>query len=165
VFVNVPGADQIAVIDRASMKLSGTWPVKTASANYPMSLDEVNHRVFVGCRRPAKVLVLDTTSGKENASFEIVGDTDDLFYDAARKRLYVTGGDGFIDVVPTRAAASSRGLRTFQPLRVRVLRFLLPTKVACTSPYRIAETKEPRFACTTCTEEGCPLSHVTAMKE
>ena len=99
VFVNVPNAEQIAVIDRASMKVTSTWPVTTARANYSMSLDEANQRVFIGCRRPAKVLVLDTTSGKESSSFEIVGDTDDLFYDAARKRLYVSGGDGFIDVV------------------------------------------------------------------
>jgi hypothetical protein len=55
--------------------------------------------LFIGCRRPAKALVLDTVSGKEISSFEIVGDTDDLFYDEARKRLYVSGGDGFIDVV------------------------------------------------------------------
>jgi DNA-binding beta-propeller fold protein YncE len=81
------------------MKVTGTWPVKTAGANYPMSLDDANRRVFIGCRRPAKALVFDTTSGKETSSFEIVGDTDDLFYDAARKRLYVSGGDGFIDVV------------------------------------------------------------------
>jgi DNA-binding beta-propeller fold protein YncE len=99
VFVNVPDAQQIAVVDRPSMKLTGTWPVTTARANYPMALDEANHRVFVGCRRPANVLVFDTRSGKETASFEIVGDTDDLFYDAARKRLYVSGGDGFVDVV------------------------------------------------------------------
>ena len=99
VFVNVPSAGQVAVVDRASMKVTTTWPVTTARANYPMSLDEANHRVFIGCRRPAKALVLDTTSGKERASFEIVGDTDDLFYDAARKRVYVSGGDGFIDVV------------------------------------------------------------------
>jgi DNA-binding beta-propeller fold protein YncE len=98
-FVNVPNADQVAVVDRTSMKVMSTWPITTARANYPMSLDEANHRVFIGCRRPAKVLVLDTASGKERSSFEIVGDTDDLFYDAARKRLYVSGGDGFIDVV------------------------------------------------------------------
>lgn len=99
VFVNVPNAEQIAVVDRASMKVINTWPVTTARANYPMALDEANHRLFVGCRRPAKALVLDATSGKEISSFEIVGDTDDLFYDAARKRVYVSGGDGFIDVV------------------------------------------------------------------
>jgi DNA-binding beta-propeller fold protein YncE len=99
VFVNVPDAQQIAVVDRSSMKVTSTWRVTTARANYPMSLDEPNHRVFIGCRRPARALVLDTTSGKQTAAFEIVGDTDDLFYDPARKRLYVSGGEGFIDVI------------------------------------------------------------------
>jgi len=97
-FVNVPTADQIAVVDRTALKVIATWPVTSAKANFPMALDEANHRMFVGCRRPAKALVYDTTTGKEVASFEIVGDTDDLFYDAARKRLYVSGGEGYIDV-------------------------------------------------------------------
>jgi DNA-binding beta-propeller fold protein YncE len=97
-FVNVPAADQIAVIDRNTMKVTGTWPLTTAKANFPMALDEANHRVFVGCRRPARVLIYDTTTGQEGGSFDIVGDTDDLWYDAARKRLYVSGGEGFIDV-------------------------------------------------------------------
>lgn len=98
VFVNVPGADQIAVVDRAAMKVIATWPVTTAKANYPMALDEANHRVFAGCRRPAKALIFDTNTGRESGSFEIVGDTDDLFYDAARRRLYVSGGEGYLDV-------------------------------------------------------------------
>jgi DNA-binding beta-propeller fold protein YncE len=79
------------------MKVIATWPVTSAKANYPMALDEANHRLFVGCRRPAKVLVYDTTTGKSSGSFDSVGDTDDLFYDAARKRLYVSGGEGFLD--------------------------------------------------------------------
>lgn len=99
IFVNVPSAGQIAVVDRTSMKVTATWPVTAAAANYPMALDEANHRVFVGCRRPAKALVFDTNSGKQTAAFDIVGDTDDLFYDAARKRLYIAGGDGYLDVV------------------------------------------------------------------
>ena len=98
VFVNVPDANQIAVVDRAAMKVIATWPVGGAKANFPMALDEANHRLFVGCRRPAKVLVYDTATGKESAAFDIVGDTDDLFYDAARRRLYVSGGEGYIDV-------------------------------------------------------------------
>jgi DNA-binding beta-propeller fold protein YncE len=99
VFVNVPTAGQIAVVDRASMKVVATWPVSTAKSNFPMSLDEANHRLFIGCRRPATVLVYDTGSGLQIASFEVVGDADDLFYDAARKRLYVSGGEGYLDVV------------------------------------------------------------------
>lgn len=98
IFVNVPSADQIAVVDRGTMRVTATWPVRTAKANYPMALDEGNHRLIIGCRRPAKALVYDTSSGKEIAAFDIVGDTDDLFYDAARKRLYVSGGEGFVDV-------------------------------------------------------------------
>jgi DNA-binding beta-propeller fold protein YncE len=97
IFVNVPSAAQVAVVDRGAMKVIATWPVAGAKANYPMALDEANHRLFVGCRRPARVLVYDTMTGKETSSFEIVGDTDDLFYDAARRRLYVSGGDGFLD--------------------------------------------------------------------
>jgi DNA-binding beta-propeller fold protein YncE len=99
IFVNVPTANQIAIVDRGTMKVTATWPVVTARANYPMAFDEAGHRLFIGCRRPAKVLVYDTTSGKEVSAFDIVGDTDDLFFDAAKKRLYVSGGDGFIDVV------------------------------------------------------------------
>ena len=98
VFVNVPTADQIAVVDRAAMKVTATWPVAGAKSNFPMALDEANHRLIVGCRRPAKALVFDTVTGKESGSFDIVGDTDDLFFDAARKRLYISGGEGFIDV-------------------------------------------------------------------
>ena len=104
VFVNVPTAQHVAVVDRGSMKVTATWPVTSAGANYPMALDEANHRLFIGCRRPAKVLVFDMTTGKQSASFDTVGDTDDLFYDVARKRLYVTGGEGFIDVVQDQGA-------------------------------------------------------------
>jgi DNA-binding beta-propeller fold protein YncE len=99
VFVNVPTAAQIVVVDRTSLKIVTTWPVTSARANFPMALDEANHRLFVGCRRPARLLVFDTANGKEIASADIVGDTDDLFYDPARKRVYVSGGEGYVDVL------------------------------------------------------------------
>jgi len=105
IFVNVPTAGQIAVIDRAAMRVTSTWPVSSARANYPMALDEAGHRLFIGCRNPARVLVYDTQTGKEVGSVEIVGDTDDLFFDAALNRLYVAGGDGFIDVLDARGDA------------------------------------------------------------
>lgn len=99
IFVNVPNAKHIAVIDRRSMAVTATWPVSTATSNFPMALDEANHRLFVGCRHPAKVLVFDTATGQEVAAAEIVGDTDDLFYDTATKRLLVSGGEGYLDVL------------------------------------------------------------------
>ncbi|HEX6464281.1 MAG TPA: hypothetical protein VFZ98_07510, partial [Vicinamibacterales bacterium] len=69
VFVNVPTAGQIAVVDRKTMQVLATWPVTTAKSNFPMALDEAGHRLFIGCRRPARALIYDTTTGKEIGSF------------------------------------------------------------------------------------------------
>jgi DNA-binding beta-propeller fold protein YncE len=99
IFVNVPDARQIAVIDREKQTVTATWPMEKFRANFPMALDEMNNRLFVGCRSPARLVVLDTLSGKPVTDIAISGDTDDLFYDATLKRLYVSCGEGFIDIV------------------------------------------------------------------
>jgi DNA-binding beta-propeller fold protein YncE len=99
IFVNVPDAKQVAVVDREKRAVIATWPMTEFRANFPMALDETNHRLFVGCRHPARLVVLDTATGKALANTEISGDTDDLFHDAAHKRIYVTCGEGFIDVI------------------------------------------------------------------
>ncbi len=99
IFVNVPNAGNVTVVDRRTRTVVAKWAVRTAKSNFPMALDEANHRLFIGCRKPAKLIVLDTSSGKEVASVDIVGDTDDLFYDASRKRIYISGGAGAITVL------------------------------------------------------------------
>jgi hypothetical protein len=99
IFVNVPDAKEIAVIDRKNRSLVQTWTMEHFQANFPMALDEPNHRLFVGCRNPPRLVVLDTQVGKSMADVPIAGDTDDLFYDAKRKRLYLSCGEGFIDVI------------------------------------------------------------------
>jgi DNA-binding beta-propeller fold protein YncE len=104
IFVNVPDAKQIAVIDRQKQAVTGTWPMKEFQANFPMALDETNRRLFVGCRQPARLVVLDTATGKPVTDLAISGDTDDLFYDAARQRIYLSCGEGFLDVVTQRDA-------------------------------------------------------------
>ncbi|HZD40736.1 MAG TPA: hypothetical protein VE131_08455, partial [Terriglobales bacterium] len=90
-FVNVPDRKRIEVVDLTDSSVVSKWPVTSALKNYPMALDEMHHRLFIGCRAPARLLVFDTDNGKQKASLEIVGDTDDLFYDAARRRVYVIG--------------------------------------------------------------------------
>ncbi len=99
IFVNVPSAQGIVVVDRGSWKVTARWPVKEAKANFPMALDEEHHRLFVGCRRPAELLVIDTESGNVVAETVCSGDADDIFYDAVRKRIYVSGGEGSVTVI------------------------------------------------------------------
>jgi len=69
-----------------------------AFANYPMALDEADHRLFVVTRFPARLLVFDTNRGKIIQSLPAIGDSDDVFYDATRKRIYAIGGEGGISV-------------------------------------------------------------------
>jgi len=99
IFVNVPRAGHVAVVDRDKGVVTATWPLKDAGANFPMALDETHHRLFIGCRKPAKLLALDTADGKLAASLPIDGDTDDVFHDAARQRIYVSCGAGLINVI------------------------------------------------------------------
>jgi hypothetical protein len=99
IFVNIPSAHHIAVVDRDKRTLITTWPLQGAEANFPMALDETHHRLFVGVRTPPLLLVIDTESGKEIARVQSVGDTDDLFYDAPHRRVYVAGGAGVLSIV------------------------------------------------------------------
>jgi DNA-binding beta-propeller fold protein YncE len=99
IFVNVPNAGHVAVVDSETGTVIEKIPLNEAHANFPMALDEGDHRLFIGCRSPAKLLVLDTETDKTVASLDIVGDTDDLFYDAANKRIYVSGGEGRVTVI------------------------------------------------------------------
>jgi hypothetical protein len=102
VFVNVPEAQQVAVIDRQTQSVTAAWPMTEFQANFPMALDEENHRLFIGCRKPARLVIFDTTTAKPVTSIAISEDTDDLFYDAVRKRLYLSCGEGHLDVVAQR---------------------------------------------------------------
>jgi DNA-binding beta-propeller fold protein YncE len=98
-YVNVPDEKQIAVIDLTQNKIIAQWKNTTANANFPMALNETNHRLFIGCRHPSKLLVLDTETGKIISSVDIDGDTDDVFYNTSAKEIYVSCGSGYVDVI------------------------------------------------------------------
>jgi DNA-binding beta-propeller fold protein YncE len=102
VYANVPKQFGVSVIDRRSRVAVTKWGLGLSFANYPMALDETGKRLFAGCRLPARLVVLDTNSGRIVATLPTVGDTDDVFYDAARSLIYVIGGEGSIEVLRQR---------------------------------------------------------------
>jgi DNA-binding beta-propeller fold protein YncE len=99
IFVNVPNSRHVAVIDREKGAVIVTWKTDLAFANFPMALDEANHRLFVGCRLPSKLVVLNADSGEVVAKIDISGDPDELFYDSKRHRIYAICGAGKIDTI------------------------------------------------------------------
>src|SRR5438445_4032473 len=110
IFVNVPNARHVAVIDRDKGKVINTWKTDLAFGNFPMALDEANHRLFVGCRLPSKLVVLNTDSGQIVAKIDISGDPDDVFYDSKRHRIYAICGAGKIDIIEHGDACSIKAI-------------------------------------------------------
>jgi hypothetical protein len=104
IFVNVPDAKEVGVVDAKRNAVIAKWSTGSSLANFPMALDETSRRLFVVCRAPARLLALDMDSGKIVAKIETVDDSDDVFYDASKRRIYVSGGGGAVRVYAQRDA-------------------------------------------------------------
>jgi DNA-binding beta-propeller fold protein YncE len=97
-FVNVPDANEIEVIDLKSNIVSERWSLTDGKDNFPMVIDEKEHRLFIACRHPAKIIVMDDQAGTVLSAVGCSGDADDIFYDADTKQILLSCGDGFVDV-------------------------------------------------------------------
>src|SRR5215813_364799 len=98
IYVNLPKSRKVIVVDRETRTIIATWKTGMAFANYPMALDEADHRLFVVTRLPARLLVFDTNTGNIVQKLPAVGDSDDVFFDKNRRRIYASGGEGAISV-------------------------------------------------------------------
>ena len=99
IFVNVPDAQSIIVLDPNSEGTRERWSTGTDRGNFAMALDEENQRVLVLYRNPPKLSARDVRTGAVIAERDTCGDVDDAFVDAKRRRVYVTCGEGFVDVL------------------------------------------------------------------
>jgi len=97
IFVNVPDANQIDVIDLKSSQVVDKWKTEYNS-NFPMAIDESNHIIFVGYRNPAKLVAINENDGKTIAVADLIGDADDLYFDSRSKKIYASGGSGAINI-------------------------------------------------------------------
>jgi len=110
IFVNLPNARAIAVLNESTGKEGAVWPVRHGG-NFPMALDPERHRVLVAFRNPAKLAAFDWQIGGVVSEVDICGDADDLFLDGKRDRVYVTCGAGFIDILSADDTNYSRQAR------------------------------------------------------
>lgn len=99
IFVNMPTASNITVLDRKKLKIETVWTTNNAGGNFPMAIDNTNHRLLVGCRYPPKLLIFDTRSGNSVSQIDTDGDADDIFCDPKNNRVFISCGNGYIDVL------------------------------------------------------------------
>jgi DNA-binding beta-propeller fold protein YncE len=92
-YVNLSGPKEVGVVDLASGRLVARWPITAAEVPNGMALDEMTHRLFIATRTPAKFFAFDTDTGKIVATAPIAGFNDDVWFDATRKHIYLSGSD------------------------------------------------------------------------
>jgi hypothetical protein len=98
VFVNVPDARDIEVVDLATGS-TRSLPMQMGGSNFPMAVDAEAHRVLVVFRRPPILLALSSQDGQVMAQADACSDADDVFVDRKRRRVYISCGEGLIDVL------------------------------------------------------------------
>jgi len=107
VFVNVPDARDIEVADLAS-EATRSLPTQGAGSNFPMAIDRETHRVLVVFRSPPTLMAVSSQDGRVVAKVETCSDADDVFVDPKRRRVYVSCGEGVVDVLEQRDAEYRR---------------------------------------------------------
>ena len=95
IFVTLAGSTKLGVVDKTKREEIMTFPATNAGGSVALALDEGHHRLFAGVRNPPLLVILDTESGRQISQLEGVAGIDDLWWDAARQRVYASGGRGF----------------------------------------------------------------------
>src|SRR2546428_9272849 len=98
-YANVPAGNYVVVLDAANGTIISRWPIVGATGNYAMALDEVHARLFVETRSPNEMFVIDTANGETVATFPLSSDSDDIFLDSGTGCIYVSAGEGLVDVI------------------------------------------------------------------
>jgi DNA-binding beta-propeller fold protein YncE len=101
IFLNLAQTNKIAVIDRKTMKVTATWPVPPAQQNAMVAFDPSQHRLYVVTRTPGMVVVMNSDTGVVVSTQAAPLRADEVQYNEATHRLYVPGGEGYLEIYDT----------------------------------------------------------------
>lgn len=82
VYINLEDKDLVAVVDLNTRKVVARWPVAPGGHPVGMAIDPKTHRLFVGCRKPQKMIVMSAETGKVLADLPIGVGVDATKFDA-----------------------------------------------------------------------------------
>jgi DNA-binding beta-propeller fold protein YncE len=92
-YVNLSTPKEVGVVDLETRQLTARWPITGAETPNAMALDEPNHRLMIATRTPPKMYVFNTDDGKIITTVPISSFNDDMWFDVARKHIYLSGSD------------------------------------------------------------------------
>ncbi len=92
VYINLEDKDAVAVVDLKTRKVTAQWPVAPGGHPVGMAIDAASHRLFIGCRNPQKLIVMNTENGNIEAALPIGAGVDGTAF--ANGHAFVSCGEG-----------------------------------------------------------------------
>ena len=145
VFVNVPDAREISVVDLATGSTL-SLPTQGMGSNFPMAIDGDAHRFLSVFRSPPMLMALSGQDGHVVAKTATCGDADDVFVDRHRHRVYVSCGQGVV-TCSSRMSRATSGLRASRQHRERAPRCSCPSSNGCLWRCGRSPMSRRRFGC------------------
>ena len=97
-FVNLPDAHRIAAIDLTVGREIASWPLTQLRSNFPLAISADGRLIAVVFRAPPTLALIDAANGHFLTQLRSCSDADDVFFDDPRQRLYLSCGDGAVEV-------------------------------------------------------------------
>ncbi|HEV2395073.1 MAG TPA: YncE family protein [Verrucomicrobiae bacterium] len=113
-YINLVDKDQVAVVDTKTMKVLNKWSTLPGGSPVGMSMDVVNRRLFIGCRRPQRLVVMGADDGKVLAALEIGAGVDATKFDGD---AFASCGDGTLAAARETAPGKFQLVQTVQTPR------------------------------------------------
>jgi DNA-binding beta-propeller fold protein YncE len=97
-YVTMRDKNEVGVVDLEKKEVEQIWSSPELHVDSAMAYDPIHKRIFVGDRNPGKLVVLDAGNGHVIETLDIGNISDDMTYDSAHHRIYVSSADG-VDVI------------------------------------------------------------------
>jgi DNA-binding beta-propeller fold protein YncE len=98
-YINAKAEGVVVALNSENDRIIDRYKVDPSGVNAALAIDELNHRLFVGCRKNPALVVMESDTGRIVASVPIPGDVDDVSFDERQRRIYASCGDGAIAVI------------------------------------------------------------------
>ena len=113
-YINLVDKDQVAVVDTKAMKVLNKWPTTPGGSPVGMAMDVGRRRLFIGCRKPQKLIVMNADDGKVLADLPIGAGVDATKFDGD---AFASCGDGTLTVARETAPEKFEVVQTVQTPR------------------------------------------------
>jgi len=113
-YINLVDQNQVAVVDTKSMKVIQKWPTSPGGSPVGMAMDPARRRLFIGCRKPQKLIVMNANDGKVLADLAIGAGVDATKFDGD---VFASCGDGTLTVVRETTPGKFQVVQTVQTPR------------------------------------------------